>query len=119
MSLPRPRYYFHYEIADIDVADSHWLAIPVAGKITKIVTTLGAGGASVAADTAITFEIGGTAVTGGGITITASGSAEGDIDIAYPTAANTVAANSALEIISDGASTASAALSVCIEVTPV
>ena len=41
MALIKPKYYFHYEIADIDTADSHWLAIPVAGVIAKIVTVHG------------------------------------------------------------------------------
>ena len=50
-------------------------------------------------------KIGGTAVTGGLITVTASGSAANDVDVVYPTALNTVVIGDALEIETDGAST--------------
>ena len=61
-------------------------------------------GAIATADAAITTEIGGTAVTGGAITIAYSGSAAGDVDSASPSALNILTAGQALEIITDGAS---------------
>ncbi len=50
-------------------------------------------------------EIGGTLVTNSAITITQSGSAAGDVDSSTPSAANTVTAGQAIEVISDGLST--------------
>ena len=54
--------------------------------------------------TGISFEIGGTAITGGGITVTQSGSAAGDVDTAEPTAANRVEEDGSIEMITNGAS---------------
>ena len=56
------------------------------------------------ADAALSFEIGGTAITNGGITVTQSGSAAGDVDTSTPSAANSVEEGDAIEMISDGAS---------------
>ena len=68
-------------------------------------------GAIAIADAAITPKIGGTAITNGGITITQNGSAAGDTDSSFPTAANTVVAGDAIEIETDGASTNAVAVS--------
>ena len=57
---------------------------------------------STTADAAFTFEIGGTAVTGGAITVAQSGSAAGDVDTAEPTAANRVEEDGTIEMITDG-----------------
>ena len=54
---------------------------------------------------AITFEIGGTAMTDSAITVAYSGSAVGDVDTSEPTAANNVEQDGTIEIITDGAST--------------
>jgi len=43
-------------------------------------------------------------VTGGGITVTQSGSAAGDVDSATPSGANYVAEGQAIEMITDGGS---------------
>ena len=56
------------------------------------------------ANAALSFEIGGTAITGGGITVTQSGSAAGDVDTAEPTAANRVEEDGSIEMITDGGS---------------
>jgi len=95
--------YLVYELVDISTAGSTWLAIPLAGKVTKIFSVID--GAIATADCALTFEIAGTLVTGGGITITQSGSAAGDIDNSTPTAANVLTVGQPIEIITDGAST--------------
>lgn len=89
--------------ANISTAGSVFTVSPFAGKITKIQSIIG--GAIGTADNGITTEINGTAVTGGAITITQSGSAAGDVDSTTPTALNTVAVGDAIEIITDGAST--------------
>lgn len=95
--------YVHYRFNNISTASSQWVIPGIAGTITKIQTVLS--GAIGTADCNMSFEIGGTAITGGGITITQSGSAAGDIDSATPTANNTITADQAIEMISDGAST--------------
>ena len=61
-------------------------------------------GAITSANAAISFEIGGTAITGGGITVAHSGSAAGTVDSAIPTAANRVEEDGTIEMITDGAS---------------
>ena len=96
-------YFLHAEIADISTASSTFVPVPDSGKIIKIITALQ--GAISGGDAAISFEIGGTAVTGGGITVANSGSAAGDVDTATPTAANEVAEDGTIEMITDGGST--------------
>ena len=95
-------YFLTAEIEDISTASSTFVAVPDGGKIIKIITALQ--GAISGGNAAISFEIGGTAVTGGGITVAHSGSAAGDVDTAEPTAANRVEEDGTIEIISDGAS---------------
>jgi hypothetical protein len=56
------------------------------------------------ANAELSFEIGGTAVTGGGITVTQAASAAGDVDTAEPTAENSVNEGQAIEMITDGGS---------------
>ena len=96
-------YFLHAEIADISTASSTFVPVPDSGKIIKIITALQ--GAISGGNSAISFEIGGTAVTGGGITVANSGSAAGDVDTAEPTAANQVEEDGTIEMITDGAST--------------
>ena len=96
-------YFITAKIADISTASSTFVPIPDGGKVIKIITALQ--GAIGTANGAITFEIGGTAITNGGITVTQSGSAAGDVDTAVPTAANDVLEDGTIEMITDGAST--------------
>ena len=95
-------YFLTSTIADISTASSTFVPVPDGGKVIKIFTALQ--GAIATANAAITFEIGGVAITGGAITVTQSGSAAGDIDTAEPTAANEVAEDGSIEMITDGAS---------------
>ena len=74
----------------LDTAEVLYVVSPVAGDITKIYT--GLRGAITTGDPTITAGIEGTPVTGGVVTIAYSGSAAGDVDVASPSAANTVAA---------------------------
>ena len=101
-------YFITAKIANISTASSTFVAIPDGGKVIKILTALQAVIAT--ANGAITFEIGGTAITGGAITVAYSGSAVGDVDTAEPTAANEVAEDGTIEMITDGASTNAAVL---------
>ena len=73
-------YFLTAKITNISTAGSTFVAVPDGGKIIKILTSIK--NAITTADAALSFEIGGTAVTGGGITITQSGSAAGDVDTA-------------------------------------
>ena len=95
-------YFLTSTIADISTASSTFVPVPDGGKVIKIFTALQ--GAIGTANAAITFEIGGTAITGGGITVTQSGSAAGDVDTATPTAANRGEEGGSIEMITDGAS---------------
>ena len=96
-------YFLTAEIEDVSTASSTFVAVPDGGKIVKIITALQ--GAISGANAAITFEIGGTAVTGGAITVAHSGSAAGDVDTAEPTALNRVEEDGTIEMITDGGST--------------
>ena len=80
------------------------------GRIIKIMSVLQ--GAISGGNAAITFEIGGTAVTGAGITVAHSGSATGTMDSSVPSALNEVAEDGSIEIITDGNSTGAKALDV-------
>ena len=95
-------YFLTSTIADISTASSTFVPVPDGGKVIKIFTALQ--GAIGTANAAITFEIGGTAITGGAITVTQSGSAAGDVDTSTPTAANRVEEGGSIEMITDGAS---------------
>ena len=95
-------YFITSTIADISTASSTFVPVPDGGRVVKIITALQ--GAIGTANAAITFEIGGTAITGGGITVTQSCSAAGDVDTAEPTAANEVLEDGTIEMITDGAS---------------
>ena len=95
-------YFITSTIADISTASSTFVPVPDGGRVIKIITALQ--GAIGTANAAITFEIGGTAITGGGITVTQSGSAAGDVDTAEPTAANEVSEDGTIEMITNGAS---------------
>jgi hypothetical protein len=83
-------YFITAEIEDVSTASSTFVAA--------------ANQATITGTAALSFEIGGTAVTGGGISIVASGSA-GAIDTAEPTGANTVTEGGSIEMITDGGST--------------
>lgn len=107
--------YINGVIDDVSTAASFWVPVPVAGTITRIDSVIN--GAIATADAALTFEIGGVAVTGGAITVAYSGSAAGDVDTATPTAANTLAAGGSIECITDGASTNTIKAELVFEIT--
>lgn len=96
-------YILNVTIPDISTAQSVFVATPYAGTVTKIYSVID--GALATADATLTFEINGTLITGGDITVEQSGSAAGTVDNSSPSAANTLAAGEAVECITDGAST--------------
>jgi len=95
-------YFLTSAIPDVSTASSTFVNVPDGGRIIKIFAH---NKATTTGTAAITFEIGGTAVTGGAITVAHSGSAAGDVDSSEPTAANRVEEDGTIEIITDGAST--------------
>lgn len=96
------QYTITVDMADISTASSVWVVAPHAGDITAIYSVIN--GAIATANAIITAKIGGVAVTDSSITIAFSGSAAGDVDSSTPSAANTVTAGQAIEIITDGGS---------------
>jgi hypothetical protein len=90
-------------IDDISTASSAWVVCPVAGNITKVQSVIDT--AITTADATLTTKIGGVNVTGGGLTVSFTGAAAGDVDSTSPTALNAVSANQAIEIATDGGST--------------
>lgn len=102
-------------VDDISTAGSYWVVSPYAGDIVSIHSVIhGTIGTS---DATLSFELAGTAITNGNITVGFTGSAAGDVDFSNPTAANTVFAGQAIEVITDGASdnTVAADISIVIE----
>jgi hypothetical protein len=83
-------YFLTVTIEDVSTAREYFIAVPEDGEVIEIFTCIG--GTIATADETITCSIGGTAITGGALTIAYSGSAAGDIDRVYPTAANRVVA---------------------------
>lgn len=94
-------------LTDVSTAASARVVCPWRGKIEKIYGVLNA--AITTADAAVTFEINGTAVTGAGMTVAYDGSAAGDTYEVTPTAAHYVEPGDVIEIITDGASSTTAA----------
>lgn len=105
-----------FYIADVSTAGQIYVPVPddCEGDIVEIRSALN--GAIATADAVLTAKIGGTAVTGGTITIANSGSAAGDTDVCRPTGARTVSAGQAIEIETNGASTNAVAVSGIISI---
>ena len=103
-------------IDDISTASSAWVVTPIAGTISKIYSVIS--GAITSGAAVLTAEIAGVAVTDGVLTVAVSGSAAGIVDSATPSAANTVTAGSAIEIVTDGGSTNTVSAVITFEITP-
>jgi len=95
-------YFLTAEIEDVSTASSTFVAIPDGGKVVKIITALQ--GAITSVNAVLSFEIGGTVMTGSGITIAHSGSAAGTVDSSAPSALNVLSEDGTIEIITNGAS---------------
>ena len=95
-------YFLTSKITNISASGSTFVPVPDGGKVINIITSIK--NAISSANAALTWEIGGTAMTGSAITVTQSGSAAGDVDTATPTAANRVEEGGSIEMITDGAS---------------
>ena len=105
-------YFLTVQLTDVSAASSVSVVAPDDGNIIKIFSVLG--GAITVANSAVITKINGTTVTGGGFTVTASGSAAGDVDTAEPTALNSVKEGDYITITSDGGSTTTQPITVTL-----
>lgn len=87
---------------------------PFTGLVTRIQSVIEA--ALTTGDATLTCGISGTAITGGVLTVTQSGSAAGDVDSATPTAANYVTAGQVLTVTVTGSQNAAAAANIVFEI---
>tara|TARA_R100001244_G_scaffold26816_1_gene26691 strand:+ start:81 stop:428 length:348 start_codon:yes stop_codon:yes gene_type:complete len=94
-------YFITVKMTTINTAGSVYVPVPDGGRVIKIQSVID--GAFITSDTVITSKINGTAITGGTITITQSGSAAGDVDSCEPTGANTCSEDDYIELATDGA----------------
>ena len=101
------------QIEDISTAGQKFFVPGFRGKIKKMSSVIN--GAIATADADLTAKIGGTAVTGGLITVATAGSAAGDVDTATPSANNAFTPTDAIEIETDGASTNTVEVVVTLE----
>jgi len=101
------------DITDISTADQIYVVPGFRGKIKKVWSALN--DAIGSADATLTLKIGGTAVTGGTITVANASSASGDVDSCTPTALHTFTEGQAIEIETNGASTGTARVVLTLE----
>lgn len=91
-------------LADSAAVTTAYTSAPFRGRIIKLISVAGA---VVDSDRVITAAINGTSITGGAITLTASGSAAGDVVSVTPTALNLVNEDDKISFASDGAGSTS------------
>jgi hypothetical protein len=99
-AFPIGEFYLMTQLATLSTSSSAFVAAPAAGLVTELRTVIT--NAITSADATVTAEIEDVAITGISITVTQSGSAAGDVDSDTATAANTLAANDALEVVTNG-----------------
>lgn len=107
--------YVSVDVQTLVGSNTYWGLAPRAGRITKIWSVID--GVLTTGDATLTPKIGATAITGGLLTITQAGSAAGDVDQATPTAANVVAAGSALAVTVGGSNATASRARVVFEIT--
>lgn len=103
-----------FTIEDVSSAYDYYIPIPYSGNLVKIISALH--GSISGADTHLTAKINGSTVTNGTITIAYSGSAAGDVDVANPTALNSVSAGGVIKIECDGGSSNTVPAIVCLTI---
>ena len=94
-------------LEDVSSVEKVYVPIPFAGTVSKVLTVLEA---AISSSNSIVTVKNSAGSSMGTLTITASGSAAGDIDILSPTSNNTVTSDSFITIESDGGSTNTAKL---------
>lgn len=108
-------YYFKGTLQDISSVDFILIYIPFSCTFNQAHTLLD--GSITGSNATISFTRNDAASFGTSITVTASGSAEGDIDVFTPTLNQTISAGGYIKVATDGASTNSRALEVSVKVT--
>lgn len=103
------------KLADISTAETVYLPMPVAGEIVKTFAVQFA--AVTVASSVISFSVGGSALTGGSLTVTTAGTAGTQYN-ATPTANTTVTTSTVVSAATDGGSTTAAAGMVGVLVLP-
>ena len=106
-------YFLTSKITTISTAGSTFVPVPDGGSIIKIFTSIK--NAITTDDAALSFEIGGTAITNAGFTVAHSGSAVGTMDGSTPSALNRVEEDGSIEMITDGNSSPHGWPSMCRE----
>lgn len=106
-------YFLTAYIADVSTAGQIYVAVPDDGRVTKVFTALN--GTIDTANSVITVKT--ARGTCGTLTITASGSAAGDVDSATFSANNQVLEGETIEIETDGGSGQTIPVMVTIVVT--
>lgn len=109
MPLPNNWYHLNGQLADVSAASQLNFVVPRAGFLRKVETSLGA--AITGADSVVSVIVNGTTLSPT-ITITQSGSAEGDRDVGEYYYG--VPAGAEIEVASDGASSTTAVLAVTL-----
>ena len=104
------------KIPDISTAGQVYFAPGFDGRIVKATSVIA--GAIGTADADLTLKIGGTAVTGGVITVATASSAAGDVDSCVPTALASFTSSQAIEVETDGASTNTIEVTITLELEP-
>ena len=107
------RRFMTVQIEDISTAGQKYIVPGFAGKIIGASSVIN--GAIGTADADLTLKIGGTAVTGGLITVATASSAAGDVDSCTCTGANAFTSTQAIEVETDGASTNTVVVVVTLE----
>jgi len=107
---------FTTRVTDVSTASVFWIIPGINGKVKHAHSVLY--GAIANAPSVITFEIGGTAITGLTLTLTHTSSAAGDVDTATSTALNSFTSSQAVEVVCSGASDNAVAAEVTIWVEP-
>lgn len=100
---------------NIDSVGDIYLPMNFAGTVTRAYSIIN--GALGTADTLLTLKINGTAMTGGTLLITSSGSAAGDVDSCTPTALNTFAQGQYIQVTSDTAGSGSVTATIMLTIT--
>ena len=98
-------------LANAANAEDAWVVCPIDGTILNIWTSIYD---ACDGNTVVTPSIGGVNITNGAVTITAAGSAAGDVDSSTPTANNDITAGAAIRFLSDGGATTALPLMITI-----
>lgn len=105
--------YLNCYLANAANAKDAYVVCPQAGEITAIWTVIYD---ACDGNTIITSSIAGVNITDGSVTISAAGSAAGDVDSATPSANNDILAGQAIRFLSDGGATAALPVMITVEV---